>query len=146
LLKSPDGAFPRDRMLFLHGARWESGFAEQHRYIQAAVHQGDYRAVRIDTCPCKEGVCIRGRAVKNGTAKSMVYTSTKESTCYHWAVTDGWELYNVKKDPGCRKDLSAGMPELQQRLTRAYDNWWDDVYPQMMERGGDAPVPGSQGH
>jgi len=146
LLKSPDGAFPRDRMLFLHGARWESGFAEQHKYIQAAVHQENYRAVRIDTCPCKEGVCARGRVVKSGKATRMVYTSNKESTDFHWAVTDGWELYNVKEDPGCKKELSAAMPELRQRLTRAYDNWWDDVYPKMMERGGDAPIPGTKGH
>jgi len=146
LLKSADGAFPRDRMLFKHGARWESGFAAQHKYIQAAVQQGDHMVIRIDTCPCKEGVCIRGRAVKSGKATRMVYTSTKESTDFHWAVTDGWELYNVKADPGCRRDLSASMPELQQRLTRAYDNWWDDVYPQMIERGGDAPIPGSKGH
>jgi hypothetical protein len=112
----------------------------------AAVHQGDYRAVRIDTCPCKEGVCIRGRAVKNGKATRMVYTSNKESTDFHWAVTDGWELYNVTKDPGCENELSAAMPELRQQLTKAYDGWWDDVYPEMIKRGGDAPIPGSKGH
>ncbi len=32
------------------------------------------------------------------------------------------------------------MPELRTKLTTAYDQWWDDVYPKMMERGGDAPV------
>jgi arylsulfatase A-like enzyme len=146
LLKSPDGTFPRDRLLFLHGARWQSGFAERHKYIQAAVHQGDHMAIRIDTCPCKEGVCARGRAVRNGTAKRMVYTPTKESTCFHWAVTDGWELYNVKEDPGCKKNLAARLPQLQRKLTSAYESWWDDVYPKMMERGGDAPIPGSKRH
>ncbi len=146
LLKSADGAFPRDRLLFKHGARWESGFAEQHKYIQAAVHQGNHLAIRIDTCPCKEGVCARGRAVKEGRAKSMVYTSTPESTLFHWAVTDGWELYNVKDDPGCKNNLSNTMPDLQQQLARAYDNWWDDVFPKMMERGGDAPLLSKKAH
>ncbi|MBT3376984.1 MAG: sulfatase-like hydrolase/transferase [Lentisphaerae bacterium] len=144
LLKSPEGAFPRDRLLFEHGARWESGFAAKHKYTQAAVHQGDHMAIRIDTCPCKEGVCIRGRAVKHKTATSMVYTKKKENTYFHWAVTDGWELYNVKEDASCRNDLSGAMPQLHRELTGAYDAWWDDVYPKMMERGGDAPIPGSR--
>jgi hypothetical protein len=33
----------------------KSGFAEQHTYVQAAVHQGDHMAIRIDVCPCKGG-------------------------------------------------------------------------------------------
>lgn len=140
LLKSPKGAFPRDRLLFLHGGRWESGFAEQHRHIQAAVRQGEHLAIRTDTCPCKEGVCVRGRAVKSGKATRMVYTSTKESTDFHWAVTDGWELYNAKEDPACRTDLTASHPELHQKLTKAYAAWWQDVHPKMMKRGGDAPI------
>jgi len=140
LLKSPDGAFPRDRLLFKHGARWESGFAAQHKYIQAAVHQGDHMAIRIDTCTCGEGVCVRGRAIKNKTAKSMAYTTKKVNTYFHWAVTDGWELYNVKKDPGCRNDLSDTMPDLQKRLAGTYDTWWENVYPKMMRRAGDAPL------
>ena len=140
LLKSPDGAFPRDRLLFKHGARWESGFAAKHKYIQAAVHQGDHMAIRIDVGSCKEGVCARGRAVKNKTGKSMIYTSTPESALFHWAVTDGWELYNVKEDAACKNDLSDSMPELHKQLTGAYDAWWDDVYPKMIGRGGDAPL------
>ena len=111
------------------------------------LETGPHRClIRIDTCPCKEGVCVRGRAVKSGTAQRMVYTPTKESTDFHWAVTEGWEIDNIKDDPGCRKDLSAAMPELQQRLTRAYDNWWDDVFPKMMERGGDAPQLSKKAH
>lgn len=146
LLKSPEGDFPRDRLLITHGARWESGFAEQHKYTQAGVHQGDYLAIRIDTCSCGEGVCVRGRAVRSGKAKSMVYTTNKESTDFHWAVTDGWELYNKREDPGCRDDLSESMPELRSRLSAAYDAWWDDVYPKMMARGGDAPILSGSGH
>jgi len=141
LLKSAGGAFPRDRMLFLHGARWESGFAEQHKHIQAAVRQGNHLAIRIDTCPCREGVCARGRAAQKGTIGPAVYTSTKESSAFHWSVTDGWELYDARKDPSCNSSLSVAMPELQQRLTASYEKWWDDVYPEMMKRGGDAPIP-----
>ncbi|NIY16078.1 MAG: sulfatase-like hydrolase/transferase, partial [Nitrospinaceae bacterium] len=79
LLKSPDGSFPRDRLLFKHGARWESGFIDEHKYIQAGVHKGDHLAIRIDTCSCGEGVCVRGRAVRSGKAATMVYTSKKET-------------------------------------------------------------------
>jgi arylsulfatase A-like enzyme len=140
LLKSPDGAFPRDRLLFKHGARWESGFAAKHKYIQAAVHQGDHMAIRIDVGSCKEGVCSRGRAVKNKTAKSMAYTSTPASSLFHWAVTDGWELYNVKEDPACKNNLAGTKADLLQKLAASYDQWWDDVFPKLMDRGGDAPL------
>jgi hypothetical protein len=70
----------------------------------------------------------------------MVYTSTKKSTDFHWAVTDGWELYNVKQDPGCKNNLSETMPDLLKQLAKSYDGWWEGVYPKMMERGGDAPI------
>ena len=141
LLKSPDGKFPRDRLLFKHAARWESGFAEQHKYIQAAVHQRDFLAIRIDpSCSCSEGVCVRARAMKKGRVTSMVYTSTKESTDFHWANTDGWELYNVKKDPACQNNLAESQPERTTLLTRAYESWWAEVFPKLMERGGDAPL------
>jgi arylsulfatase A-like enzyme len=147
LLKSPDGDFPRDRLLFKHAARWGSGFAEQHKYIQAAVHQGDHMAVRIDTsCRCKEGVCVRARAVKKGKSTSMVYTSTKESADFHWAHTDGWELYNVKEDPACKNNLADRQSEQITFLSDAYENWWDDVYPKLLERGGDEPLESNTAH
>ena len=146
LLQSPEGDFPRDRLLVTHGARWESGFAEEHKYIQAAVHRGDYLAIRIDTCPCKEGVCVRGRAIQSGKAKKLIYTSKKENAYFHWAVTEGWELYNVKDDPACKNNLNKSMPELHQQLIGAYDTWWEDVFPKMMKRGGDAPLLSSQEH
>jgi hypothetical protein len=76
----------------------------------------------------------------------MAYTSTPESALFHWAVTDGWELYNVKEDPGCRNNLSDTMPHVQKRLADAYDTWWDAVYPKMIERGGDARLLSKKGH
>ena len=72
----------------------------------------------------------------------MVYTSKPETTYFHWAVTDGWELYNVKEDPGCRNNLSDTLPDLHQKLAGAYDQWWEEVFPKMIKRGGDAPLSG----
>ena len=144
LLKSADADFPRDRLLFKHGSRWQSGFAKQHKYIQAAVHKGNHLAIRIDSdCPCKEGVCVRGRAIKSGKVKSMIYTEKTENAKFHWAVTNGWELYNVKEDPECRNNLAPTNPEMFTELTKAYDQWWDEVLPMFMERGGDAPLLGN---
>ena len=142
LLKSPRGTFPRDRLLIKHGGRWESGFAEQHKYIQAAVQQGDHLTIRIDHCSCKEGVCARARGVRSGRVDAMVYTSNRKSTQFHWAVTKGWELYNIKEDPACTENLSKTLPDLQKRLTQAYNAWWEGIYPTMIERGGDAPLLG----
>ena len=54
---------------------------------------------------------------------------------------DQWVLYDVKKDPGCRNDLSEAKPELISKLARSYDQWWDKVYPEMIAAGGDLGDP-----
>jgi hypothetical protein len=62
---------------------------------------------------------------------------------YHWGVSpkEHWVLYDVKKDPGCRNDLSKTNSELVSKLTRFYDQWWDKTYPEMIAAGGDLGDP-----
>jgi hypothetical protein len=50
-------------------------------------------------------------------------------------------LFDVKKDPGCRNDLSEKRPGLVAKLSKAYDQWWDDTYPEMISMGGDEGNP-----
>jgi len=136
-----------DRMLFHHVARWPSGMAAAHKYAMCGVRQGHYLLLR--SRPCDDPKCtprVHGnqchtlRNVEGG-ATSAIYT--KENAQFHWGVSpEGrWVLFDVKKDPACQKDLAAEKRELASNLAAAYDRWWDDVYPDMMARGGDEGEP-----
>jgi hypothetical protein len=50
---------------------------------------------------------------------------------YHWGVSPKghWVLYDVKKDPGCKNDLSAKKPVMISKLSVSYDKWWDNIFP-----------------
>ena len=62
---------------------------------------------------------------------------------YHWGVSprEHWVLYDIKKDPGCKNDLSQQKPEMIRTLSRAYDTWWDNLFPEMIAKGGDLGNP-----
>jgi arylsulfatase A-like enzyme len=40
-----------------------------------------------------------------------------------------WQLYDVKADPGQQTDVAAQNPEVVKQLAAAYDQWWTDVQP-----------------
>jgi hypothetical protein len=69
-----------------------------------------------------------------------VATYTKSNAQYHWGVTHGneWELYDVRKNPTCDKNLAASQPGITKKLSAAYETWWSNVYPEMLAAGGDA--------
>lgn len=135
-----------DRMLYQHVARWPSGMAADHKYAMAAVRQGDYLLLksrpcdRTDCTPAVRGdQCATLRAVEKG-QKAAQYTAANGP--FHWGVTPPgeWALYDTKKDPGCQNDLTPSERDRVKTMSAAYDTWWDDVYPVMVERGGDAPL------
>jgi len=149
LLEGNKGAWPEDRMLFQHVARWGSGAAAAHKYALAAVRQHHYLLVRSrpcenPACPTAEhSICKPFRAVDKG-AKRATYTKTNAQ--FHWGVTPPghWALFDVKKDPACRRDLAKREPKLAARLATAYDRWWDAVYPEMIRAGGDRKPEGNE--
>jgi len=47
----------------------------------------------------------------------------------HWRLVDGKALYNLEKDPAQANDLSAEQPERVQKLSKFYDQWWDESSP-----------------
>ncbi len=135
-----------DRRLYQHVGRWPSGMAADHKYAMAGVRQGNFLLMR--SRPCDRPDCtpeVRGdqcatlRGVEKG-RKGAVYTQTNAP--FHWGVTPPgqWVLYDVKKDPTCQTDLAASDPDRVKGMSTAYDQWWDEVYPVMIERGGDAPL------
>lgn len=133
------------RMLFHHVGRWPSGLAESHKYAMVSVRRGDYLLVRSNACgdpACEEFMsqCSTMRAVENGlTTTTYAYGTAQQ----HWGTVPmgTWALYDVKADPACSKDLSGSMPELAASLAASYDVWWDEQYPVMIARGGDAGDP-----
>jgi hypothetical protein len=41
----------------------------------------------------------------------------------------GWELYDLKSDPGEKTDLAAQSPAIVKRMNAAYDAWWGEILP-----------------
>lgn len=68
--------------------------------------------------------------------KKAIYT--EQNAPYHWGVTSPghWALFDVKKDSRCKIDLAKAEPEPVAAMAAAYDKWWDNLYPVMVERGG----------
>lgn len=132
-----------DRVLFHHVARWPSGMAVSHKYAMCGVRQGHHLLLQSRPCDnpaCTPKVlgnqCATLRGVENG-QRSATYT--RDHAQFHWGVSPAgrWVLFDVKKDPACRNDLSAAQPERAAKMAAAYDQWWDDVYPDMIAHGGD---------
>ncbi|MDX2432269.1 MAG: arylsulfatase [Bacteroides sp.] len=134
-----------DRMLFQHLGRWPSGLAASHKYAMCAVRQGNF--LLVHSRPCDDPECLNYlsqcsalRKVEKGLTKTN-YTDTNAQ--FHWASTppDRWALFDVKNDPACEQDISSANAEQISEMAEAYDLWWDDVFPLMIERGGDLGDP-----
>ncbi|MBP88914.1 MAG: N-acetylgalactosamine-4-sulfatase [Planctomycetaceae bacterium] len=54
--------------------------------------------------------------------KSAVMTS-------QWRLINGKELYDIKADPGQKKNVTAEYPKIVERLTNFYDRWWAELEP-----------------
>ena len=54
--------------------------------------------------------------------KSSVMTSD-------WRLISANELYDIKHDPGQASDVASGHPEVVERLTKFYEQWWADLLP-----------------
>lgn len=42
---------------------------------------------------------------------------------------DAWTLFDLVADPGETKNLAAEQPDIVRRLSAAYDQWWNEVLP-----------------
>ncbi len=46
-----------------------------------------------------------------------------------WRLVRGEELYDIKTDPGQRRDVAADHPAEVERLRRAHNAWWEEISP-----------------
>jgi arylsulfatase A-like enzyme len=44
-----------------------------------------------------------------------------------WRLVQGKELYDVRADPGQRKNVASKHPDIVENLKRDYESWWADV-------------------
>ncbi len=44
-----------------------------------------------------------------------------------WRLIDGRGLYDVRADPGQKRDVSGDHPDIVRSLRNQYDAWWDDI-------------------
>ena len=138
-------AWHDDRMVFIHTGRWASGMAAAHKYAKASVLQDHFILVRNRACDAPTcsaeilGECDTLRNVEQG-GKTAIYT--KENAQLHWGITPPgrWALYDLKNDIACQNDIADQNPERLKAMSVAYEKWWDELYPIMIERGGDAEL------
>ena len=46
-----------------------------------------------------------------------------------WRLNNGKELYDMDADPGQKKNVASAHPEVMERLTKFYDEWWSELLP-----------------
>jgi hypothetical protein len=50
----------------------------------------------------------------------------------HFKFTEGWQLYDLSKDPGQNENIAAGNKQIMDEMKAAYDKWWDEARPLMI--------------
>ncbi|MFC1766223.1 arylsulfatase [Planctomycetota bacterium] len=139
LLESKDPlVWHEDRFLYQHVARWPGGTAAGHKYAMCGVRQGTYLLLRSEACsnPDCDSLCAAMRV----SATKRMYT--EKNAKFHWGASPQgkWALFDTKLDPACQKDLSFEKKELVSLLSAAYDKWWDAIYPEMIQNGGNGSI------
>ncbi len=51
-----------------------------------------------------------------------------------------WQLFDVQADPGEKEDVAGKHPEVVHELEAAYDRWWDEVRPMMVNEDAVGPA------
>ena len=52
-----------------------------------------------------------------------------------------WQLFDLKNDPGQTNDLAARQPDVVKQLSSAYDQWWINVQPNLVNEDAYVTAP-----
>lgn len=71
----------------------------------------------------------RGRAAESKYRHCSIRNARWQLVCDSRDGTKGWQLFDIKADPGQKQDVAAAHPEVVHALDSAYDKWWAEVLP-----------------
>lgn len=54
---------------------------------------------------------------------------------------NSWELYDLQQDPGQKNDIASELPDIVKELAAAYDRWWDEVQPLLVNEKAHETAP-----
>ena len=57
-----------------------------------------------------------------------------------YTLVNNRELYDLQSDPGESKNILADKPDAAAKLRAAYDKWWDDVQPMLVNEDATGPA------
>jgi arylsulfatase A-like enzyme len=134
-----EGKALSDRMVISHKGRWPDGEGEveAHKYCFCSVHWNNYLLVRSQTCgrdDCR-GECRIFQKVIDGSTS----TGYSKKADFHYAVNPQrlWALYDVREDPAQQEDLASEFPEIVQKMSGTYEQWWTEVFPHIHREAED---------
>ena len=52
-----------------------------------------------------------------------------------------WELFDIEADPGECHDLAAAKQEVVSEMAAAYDRWWTEMQPSLVNEGAYKTAP-----
>lgn len=86
-----------------------------------------------------------GRWAKGQAANSKYAQCSVRGGPYNMVSADrkgrrAWQLYDLKSDPGEKRDLAAERPQVVAQLEAAYDRWWAEVLPAMENEDAVGPA------
>ena len=113
LMKNPKAAWA-DRTLFTHVGRWAPGGA-----VKADQKVGGMPNITTWQPNSKES--------------PMKYKNAAVRTSQYRFLPERKELYDIIQDREQKTDISKEKPEVVEKLMKAYDAWWLDVLPGIME-------------
>jgi arylsulfatase len=109
-------------------------------YLEDESHQGEdrYRFFHVGRWPLNPEnvgeVEIRERWI--GTAESSNPDNYKYKNCAvrneRFRFVNNSELYDLHNDPGETTDVADKHPEIVEQMRKAYDQWWSEVRPLMV--------------
>ena len=130
-------------------AHWPNGKLTGGRDVNLITAHVDVVPTLLDLCgiPSPKEIKFDGRSIRpllDNTAKDwpdriLVTDSQRVKDpikwrksavmTTQWRFNNGKELYDIKKDPGQKKNVAAEHPEVVARLTKFYDAWWAELLP-----------------
>jgi len=109
-------------------------------FLEDEAYKGEdrYRFFHVGRWPLNpenvNGVEIKEHWV--GTAESSDPENYKYKNCAvrneRFRFVNNSELYDLFNDPGETTDVAAKYPEIVEQMKKAYDQWWSEVRPLMV--------------